>query len=320
LTYLFLHIFFLCCFNNFLRLGQARDGRTMAFGSVNYILATLLMLVALPFFWHPTWDRITVISLVLGLLNGLLFYTNLVLILAAFKRAGTGITWAFIGSSIIIPILASRFIWHEAMGYCQWIAVIIVPVAVWLMRPGNRKVKGQVSTDSQKTHVGIWTGLLLVGCMLGGGSSSLLHKFQDVYAPDGRAFYQLVIFFVASALTVGHMLKAGIRPRRREINIGLAAGLANVLALSGMLLGIAHLPTALFFTLAGSGTIIINTLTGRLFWRERISHRQKLGLLVAIAIVVLANIKESPAADSAAGDIAGMGLPRCSEISTRRPG
>ncbi len=318
MLYLFLHVFSLCCFNNFLRLGQSRDGRTMAFGSVNYILATLLMLVALPFFWQPAWNRITVISLVLGLVNGLLFYTNLLLILAAFKRAGTGITWAFIGSSIIIPILASHLIWHEAMGYCQWIAVIIVPVAVWLMRPGERKRK--VAADRHQPHVGIWASLLLVGCMLGAGTSSLLHKFQDVYAPDGRALYQLVIFFVASGLTVGHMLKTGIRPRGREIKIGLAAGLANICALSMMLLGIASLPTALFFTLAGSGTIIINTLTGRLFWRERISHRQKLGLLVAIAIVILANITESPASDSAADDKAAQVRPRCLNISTRRPG
>ena len=92
-------------------------------------------------------------------------------------------------------------------------------------------------------------------------------------------------------VSVGCMLAGRMRPTRKEVTIGLAVGLANNCALFFALLAISAVAATVFFPTAGCLVIVGNIILGRLFWKEKLVTKQALGLAVALAIVVLANLR-----------------------------
>jgi drug/metabolite transporter (DMT)-like permease len=294
--WLFLYILFALHFSQLLRLGQKRSCRTMAVVGTNYVLAGLIsILAALALGGLAAAGRSRLA--ILGASAGVLFVLHALIMLAAFRIVGTGITWAFVGSGVVVPVLFARFLWGEPMSPMQWTALGLVPLAVVLMRPPKRE--GETGR-----RAGLKGDLILLLCLLMAGAIGTLHKAQAIYVESlpaaeaagrlisrERLFYQAVLFLATVVVSVGFMAAAGLLPTRKEALIGLGVGLANTCGLFFALLAIGAMAASVFFPTSGCLVIVGNTLAGRVLWRERLVPRQWAGLAAALAIVVLANLR-----------------------------
>jgi drug/metabolite transporter (DMT)-like permease len=217
--------------------------------------------------------------------------------MAAFRIVGTGITWAFVGSGVVLPVLVARFVWHEPMSAMQWAALALVPLAVALMRPPKKE-------GESRKRAGLKGDVILLLCLLMAGAIGTLHKAQEVYVktlPVARAaesalsrerlFYQAILFLAAVAMSVCFMAATRLWPTRKETLIGLGVGFANTCGLFFALLAISAVAATVFFPTSGCLVIVGNTVAGRVLWRERLVPRQWAGLAAALAIVVLANLR-----------------------------
>jgi drug/metabolite transporter (DMT)-like permease len=294
--WLFLYVFCALHFSQLLRLGQKRSCRTMSVVGVNYILAGALSLAAMLVLggWEAG-GRTRLAAL--GAASGVLFVLHALVMLAAFRIVGTGITWAFVGSGVVIPVLIARFRWGEDMSVTQWVALGLVPLAVALMRPPKREGEAE-------KRAGLKGDLILVLCLLMAGAIGTLHKAQEIYVKTlpaveeasrlisrERLFYQAVLFGTTVVMSVGFMAAAGLLPTGKETAIGLGVGLANTCGLFFALLAINAVAATVFFPSSGCLVIVGNTVAGRVLWKERPVPRQWAGLAVALAIVVLANLR-----------------------------
>jgi drug/metabolite transporter (DMT)-like permease len=294
----FLFLYVLCAlhFSQLLRLGQKRSCRTMAVVGVNYVLAAALSAgVALWLGAFGAQGRRVLTAL--GSVNGVLFVLHALIMMAAFRIVGTGITWAFVGSGIVIPVLFSRFAWNEPMSGWQWLALGLVPFAVGLLRPPARREAGA-------RRAGLKGDLILALCFLMAGAIGTIHKAQQVYAeglpaPEGppplfsreRLFYQAVLFGTTLLVSGGYLLARRMRPTWKELKIGTGVGLANTGGLFFALLALSVVEGTVFFPTTGCSVIVGNTVVGRLLWRERMVSRQLVGLALAMAVVVLAHLR-----------------------------
>ncbi len=294
--YLLLHIVCVLHFSQLLRLGQKRSCRAMSVVGVNYALAAAISACAAVFLGAWGARGVPVLA-ALGAVNGVLFVLHVLVMMAAFRLAGTGVTWAFVGAGVIMPVLAARFLWDEEMSRMQWVALGLVPLAVALLRPPRKA--GQAAK-----HVGFKGDVILTLCFLMAGVIGTLHKAQDVYVKalpgtqEAGAFlsrerlaYQTALFVTTAIVSVGYMIGRRMWPTRKETAVGLAVGLANNCGLFLALVAITAVGATRFFPTAGCLVIAGNTILGRLFWRERLVARQAFGLAVALGIVVLANVR-----------------------------
>lgn len=305
MIYLFIHLACVLCFSQLLRMGQKRSCRTFSVAGVNYILTAILSAGMLLGFgaWRVAGPGV---AAGLGAVNGVLFLLHLLVMVAGFRLAGVGITWAFVSSGVILPVLVTHFAWGEHMSRPQWIALALVPVAVVLLRPRARKGEGGAK------HLRLKGDGILLLCFLMAGAIGSIHKAQEVYAkmllagPDGeldaaaqllarntRLFYQAVLFGVSCLCSIGYMALKRIKPTTRELKIGGCVGVANTFGLFFALLALSALPATVFFPTAACLIIICNTALGRFLWSEKLTPRQVAGVGLALAVVLLSNL--SPA-------------------------
>ncbi len=315
MTYLFVHVACVLCFSQLLRLGQKRSCRTVSVAGVNYVLTAVLSAGLLLAFgaWRVAGPGL---AAGLGAVNGVLFLLHLLVMVAGFRLAGVGITWAFVSSGVVLPVLVTHFAWGEHMSRPQWIALGLVPVAVVLLRPRGKKEAGQ---DGAK-RLGLRGDGILLLCFVMAGAMGTIHKAQEFYTklllagPGGeldeagellarntRLFYQAVLFGVSCLCSIGYMALKRIKPTVREFKIGGGVGAVNTFGLFFALLALSALPATVFFPTAACLIIILNTALGRALWREKITRRQVAGVGLALAVVVLSNLGgEKPEAKGSA--------------------
>ncbi|MHC4917776.1 MAG: hypothetical protein ACYTGB_20055 [Planctomycetota bacterium] len=291
-----LYIFCALHFSQLLRLGQKRSCRTMAVVGVNYLLAAAISISAM-LLLGGLGAKGQARLFMYGSANGVLFVLHALVMMAAFRIVGTGITWAFVGSGVVLPVIAARYIWKENVSGLQWLALALVPVAVALMRPPKKE--GEAGR-----RAGLKGDVILLLCLLMAGAIGTLHKAQEVYvkmlplargasafvSPE-RVFYQSMLFLATAVMSICYMLAARIRPTGKEAAIGLGVGFANTCGLFFALLAINTVAATVFFPSSGCLVIVANTVAGRIFWKERLVPRQWVGLAVALTIVVLANLR-----------------------------
>jgi drug/metabolite transporter (DMT)-like permease len=295
MVYLFAFVACSLCFNQFLRLGQHCSARAMALAGVNYALAAAAS--AGLAWWNGAWPaERTGLLLALGAVNGALFFAHLLVILAGFRRAGVGVTSAFVGSGVVVPGLAAHLAWGEAIGPSQWAALAMVPLAVVLLRPAPA-ANGAAGNTARP---GLAGDVALLLCLLIAGTIGTIHKAQEVLTrssaaaagtPADRLFYQAVTFATACALSCGYLAVRRVRPSGAELAVGAAVGMSNVGGLALILLALAAMPASVFYPSAGCLGVAGNALLGRVLWGERLLPRQLAGLAAALAVVVLASLR-----------------------------
>jgi len=278
--YLLLYVLFMLAFSQTLRYAQLRGEGVLAVSAVNYVVAAVLS-VAIFVVSGPTAPSERAIAAGLGATTGVLFFLNLLIMLACYRRAGVGITVALMGMGVVLPVVASNVCWGEAMTPARWVAVGLLPAAVVLMRPVN----------GLHRRITLRGDILLVLAFVAPGVTGILHRAVREYAPEsGRELYQAALFVAAAITSVAYASWHRTRCSRRTVGLGTFLGAVNVAATRFVLLGLWAIPAVIFYPVSGSLVIAGSVIVSWLLWRERVTKRQVLGLFFAICIVVLTRL------------------------------
>ena len=275
-------VFYIVCnlaFIQCMRFAQIRGAAVPAVAAVNFVVAALVSIglvfstLAPSSVWHP-------LALSLGIVNGLLYASHLLATLAAFRFIGIGVTMALTHTACVFPVIVAHLVWpeEESMSMCRWIAIGLVPLAVYCLRPlelGREKLTWKIE-------------LLLLFLFFGVGVIFTVHKIAAaVVAPEMTRVYQMSVFSVAAIVMC--TVVAIRRPclQGLEIRFGVCAGLLNALMCRATVISLSLLG-AVFFYLCGPAILIVgNVVFGKMLWRETMSIRQYVGVALAIAIVLL---------------------------------
>ncbi|HEU5364283.1 MAG TPA: EamA/RhaT family transporter [Hanamia sp.] len=181
--------------------------------------------------------------------------------------------------SLVIPVACSYWLFNEVIPTMRWVGIITGFVAFFFILN-----KGQKATGNHPVY------LILV--FLGYGIIDVL--FKQV-ALQKRIPYTVALFYIfcgcfifASLITLISFFKKKVILQKSAVFYGILLGLFNFLNIYFYLKAhqsFANNPTTVFATM-NFGVILLGTLIGAIYFKEKLSGKNILGLVLAVIAIV----------------------------------
>jgi len=281
MIFLVSHIIFASLFALQVKHYQSSGRDMLAVGAINYIVAAIAAGVWVGYkgefgISNATW--------IIGILCGIAYFVSYFFIINAVKSSGISITWSVVRLSVIVPVLFSIFYWKEQPNAFQIGGIMSVCVSLPLL---------SIRTDNgSNNRINHSVSFIIIALFLVGGGVGLAAKaFNEFSPPEQRQMYLLFLFGTAAIVSTSVAIVRKASFELKDVSFGIILGVCNLLAGNSLLLALARLPGMLVFPVAGSMSIILTTLAGVTFWRERLQKLTILGIAAAVIAVVLINLK-----------------------------
>ena len=209
-----------------------------------------------------------------GALQGAFYMIAYILMQTNMKRNGVVLSATFMKLGLLVPIAVSVFLFGELPSLPQFLGFLMAVGAIVL-----------INTDSSGATVQFRSLLLLL--LLAAGCGDTMCKIYEEWG-DPALEPQFLLYTFVSALVLGlaAMIAKGERPGKAEIAFGLVLGVPNFFSAKFLLDALEFIPAFIAYPTCNVATLLLVTLAGILFFREKLSRRQ--GLAIAAILIALA--------------------------------
>lgn len=237
----------------------------------------------------------------LAVLQGGLFYLGFLVMNRSTWRSGVALTTAAARASLILPLILSWLFFSQTAP--SWLLVALMLAAMMLMvipaESEKHDAKFQTGISEKTRRIKTMLALLAVFCCYG-VSDFMLKVVQSSVGTEAQLSSQMAVIFVSASffsllacIATGSFKKDGQAHsaslhqgfRWRNFLAGLVLGLINTGCTSCMLLALARISTSIYYPIYNIGIVVLATLTGVLFFKEKIKPIQVGGLVLAIAAI-----------------------------------
>ncbi len=248
----------------------------------NYVLATLMSFIFLMRHlsdYHSFFQTgPLLITLILGVFQGLLFYGAFYFYQRSVRENGIAVSIAAGKMGILIPMFLSFVLWHEIPTSLQWVAIVVSLFAIGLI-----SIK-----PSSIEKVPLNTSLILF--FLIGGFGDFSNKlFETTIGSEYADFFLTIVFASALLFSSINTFRHG-RITRTGIAFGFMTGLPNMLTALFFILALSHINALVAFPSYSGGAIMISSLYGLIIFKERLSAKNLVGILLILGSLVLINL------------------------------
>lgn len=281
MVYLFISILFSVSVGILFKLIKARTTINIFLIAVNYLCA----IAATWIFFRP---QIQLRAIPFNIYNvSLSILLPLVFILLSLSIRYSGIIKTDIAQriSLVIPIACSYWVFNETIPILRWLGIVIGFIAMFF-------ILNKAQHSSEKNAV----FLLLV--FLGYGIIDVLFKMVALQKsiPYTTALFYIFCgsFMVAAAITLFSFIKNKIVITTGTFFYGLLLGLFNFLNIYFYLKAHQYFsenPTTVFATM-NFGVILLGTLAGAIYFKEKLSSKNILGLIMAVIAILLVVVSQ----------------------------
>ncbi len=265
------------CIALLLRWAEHRQASRIVVIASNYVTTTVAGLL----FWGTDgFPAIPLRVVVLGLLGGTVFIGTFLLMTAAIGKIGIAIPISVTRLSVVVPVLYSMAVYGERPGSLGFAGLALALAALALFGVASKKAVARTAAAGHagaatlaKPKPGLQAWLSVVTLFLSMGAVEVVLKtYKEMHAPGEpyQPFGFLMVVF-GSAVVIAWIWVAvrGARVRRRDVGAGLLLGIPNILSTYFMLLALRGLPGVVAFPVNSLSIIILGTLAGMAFWKEK---------------------------------------------------
>jgi len=244
-------------------------------------------------------------SVALALVEGFLFYFGFWILARSTWRSGVALSTAAARSSLVLPVIFSWLFLSQ--GKPNWLSVCLVILAMILIVGPNDFQKHDPSLyRSSSDHVRKVKAIIaLIAVFITYGVSDFFLKVvqhtassgavDEIVASNRVAMLMVFIFFSATLSSLVYCIASGTLKKYRitwgTVIGGVFLGLVNIVCTSCFVKALTYISTNLFYPLYNIGVVVICTVVGVFFFKEKIKGLQYAGLalaVVAIAVTLLA--------------------------------
>lgn len=256
---------------NYLRLLKDQTGRSMlSIFLGNYLTASIFSLSLC----RGSIDFSGLFELSLGIVTGILFLLNFLIYKKNIQLNSLSLSVAVMRTSVIIPILASLFVFSEIISIFNLLGIILIIFSF---------------TQNDKKSSIVNKKWLLTMFLLTGITDTGLKVF-DVH---GSISESLFLFFVFSSAFLANLFLVMITGSfsLRFFIYGLLLGIPNQLSSLFFLISLTYYQAAIVYPLVASLMVVFSLLSDRFIWRRPFSRRQKVFFSLMIIGIIMLNIK-----------------------------
>lgn len=218
-------------------------------------------------------------AIIVGSLFGSFFFLSLIYLQRSIKANGVGLSGTISKLGILIPMIFSIIIWKEFPSVIQWIGITLSLLSILIVN---------LSPDSlRKLDINPTLILLFISAGMAGFSNKIFQKYA---LSEYKDVFLFATFFVAFLVSIFYTIKEKSEMKKRDILTGFAVGIPNLFSQYFLVLALETLKTSVAFPLNSAGSIVLMNLGGFLIYRESISRKNKIAILLTIISMVLINI------------------------------
>ena len=217
-------------------------------------------------------------ALGMGIVHGILYLASFVTFQRSVSRSGVVLSAIFMKLGLLVPMVISVFLFREIPGTAQITGFILAVSAIVLI-------------NFEKTTGTSAFALDLVTLLLLGGTADAMSKVFEELGPGHLSEQFLLYTFLTAFLLCLALVKLKKqRFTRWELMFGFAIGIPNFFSAQFLLGALNRLDAVIVYPTYSVATILLITLAGTLFFRERLKIRQWVALAIILLALVLLNL------------------------------
>lgn len=225
-----------------------------------------------------------------ALLIGVLFISVFYIAALTAQKSGVAVTSIAGKMSMVIPIIAGLWLYHEQLDMLKSAGILLALVAVYLSSKKENAASGATETGSSAFW--IYPVLLFIGSGLVDTSIKISEHF--FITDENKPLY--LAFLFGSAGLIGILVslyqrfsKMQKRISARSIAGGVILGIVNYYSLEYLIIVLETpgVSSALAFAIVNVMVVLFSSLFAVLLFREKLSKGNLTGLIIAIASIVL---------------------------------
>jgi len=246
--------------------------------AANYVTCLLLAALYAGFAVFPLQSPGFWAAVGMGAVNGILYLLGFVLLQYNTRKNGVVLSSVFMKLGLLVPMVASIFLFAEIPTAVQWIGFVLAVGAIIL-----------INYEKGTSFSGMRLPLVLM--LLAGGSGDAMSKIFEEYGSamyaDQFLFYTFVSAFLLCVLLV---LRKKERPDKHAMIFGVLVGIPNFFSAKFLLMALGQLSAVIVYPTFSVGTILVVTVAGIALFKERLRRSQWVALAIILTALVLLNI------------------------------
>lgn len=215
---------------------------------------------------------------VMGCVNGVLYLASFVLFQTNVRRNGVVLSATFMKLGLLVTMVVSVCFYGEVPGLWEALGFLLAVAAIVLIN--YQKEAGAAQYRSG-----------LIWLLLCGGMADAMSKiFEESGVPGMGDQFLFFTFATALVFCLICMAMKGQRVGKAELFYGLLVGIPNFYSSRFLLMALGKIPAVIAYPVYSVSTILVVTLTGVAFFRERLTKRQWTALAIILMALILLNM------------------------------
>lgn len=270
-----------------MRYSETHSGNRYAVTMFNYLTGIIISFLTLgnKTLYFPTPEGR--FALGLALVNAVLFVGCLLCIQYNINKNGAPLATTFNRLGILIPTIASVFLFHEIPKTVQTVGLAFAVFAIIYINGGKKtkeeSVEGGAAAGKTSSAAALILLFVLGGCV--DLTSKVYGVFGDSSLQEHFVFYTFVYSF---AMSVGLLLWKNRRISLKDVLAGVLVGIPNQLTALCLLKAVALLPAFLVYPVYSAAVILVVNVINLAVFREKLSRREYQATgIIALALVLI---------------------------------
>ncbi len=268
------------------------------YGGYYQLVAAALAFILLCFMGFYGFNGLTVIC---ALATAILFAVDLFTSLEAIKGASLVVCNMFATGGLFVPCVLGIFLFNEPMSVWQWVGIVIFILSIYFLSAKAEKTEKAFTTK---------TLVMLIVNFLANGLVMVAQKCFALYVPENvrnEAMYSFLTFGLNAVILYACMAGALLIKRKSDTGESLQEKvkykpMAKLLLICGALLALAvfainqivttlasTVSSVILFTVSSAITVIITCLVGSIVFKEKLTAKNIVGLVLGFASIVIVN-------------------------------
>lgn len=278
MIYLLLAILSSALVSIIMRLSEKQVSGNVGMLAVNYLMCIIIAGIGSGFGnLFPKVDGFA-FTLGIGLFNGLLYLAGFVLLQINVKRNGVVMSSTFMKLGVLVPMVVSIGFFGEKPEAIQLLGFCLAILAIIL-----------INFEKEQTTMGFKAGLILL-LLAGGGGDAMSKVFEVLGNPALSEQFLLYTFGSALILCICLMAVKKEKMEKKAFFWGLLIGIPNFYSAKFLLKALGSVPAVITYPTYSIATIVVVSLTGIVFFKEKVGKRQKIAMGIIFVALALLNI------------------------------